>query len=71
MPRSNEKNIDPRRVRAALLLAKTSVPQIAKNRGCGVSSLYAVLGGARPGKDPKIQKAVADMELIVREVLCA
>lgn len=71
MPRSNQKKIDPRRVRAALLIAKTSVPQIAKNRGCGVSSLYAVLDGRRPGRDPKIKQAVGDMELIVKGVLCA
>lgn len=66
-----QKNFDPRRVRAALMLAKTSVPQIAKHRGCGVSSLYAVLDGKRPGRDPKIKRAVADMDQIVREVLCA
>lgn len=71
MPRSNQNNFDPRRVRAALLLAKTSVPQIAKRRGIGVSTLYAVLDGRRPGRDPKVRKAVGDMEQIVKGVLCA
>ena len=71
MSRSNQKKLDPLRIRAALLLAKTSVPQIAKNRGCGVSSLYAVLDGKRPGRDANIKQAVGDMERIVREVLCA
>jgi hypothetical protein len=69
--RSIPKKIDPRRVRAALLLAKTSVPQIAKQRGCAVSSLYAVLDGRRPGRSANIRQAVVDMEQIVKGVLCA
>ena len=68
---SKQKRIDPHRIRGALVLVKSSVPKIARKHGCNVKTLYAVLDGDRPGHDPKIRKAVADMEEIARGVLSA
>lgn len=63
--------MNPHRVQGALRMARTSIPKIAKDRGCGVSTLYAVFDGKRPGKSPQIRAAVADIERIIREVACA
>lgn len=70
MPPSKQKT-DPRRVMGALTIVKLSVPKIAQQYGCKDKILYAVLNGSRPGRDPKVQRAVAAMEEITRRVLCA
>ena len=58
-----------RRVRAALLLRKASVPQIARKHGVSDKTCYAVLDGKRPGHDPKVKKAVAEMRRTAAEAL--
>lgn len=63
--------LNPRRVRAALLICKTSVPELARKHRVSQNTLYAVLNGTRPGRAPEVQKAVAEMDRIVREVACA
>ena len=71
MTRSNQDKITPHRIRAALTLAKTSVPQIARKHGCKDKTLYAVIHGDRPGRDPKVRQAIADIEVIMKGVLYA
>lgn len=63
--------MNPLRVRGALLMAKQSVPKIARRHGCSDKTLYAVIEGHRPGHDPKVQAAIADIEQIMRGVLSA
>jgi hypothetical protein len=70
-PSKQKKRIEPYRIRGALTLVKSSVPKIALKHDCNVKTLYAVLDGARPGNDPKIRKAIAEMEEIARGVLSA
>jgi len=67
----SKQKVDPRRIRAALTLTKSSVPKIARAYGCSDKTLYAVLDGARPGNNKNVRKAVAFMEQLVGEVLSA
>lgn len=57
----------PQRLRAALTLTKLSVPKIAQRHGVPDKTLYAVISGARPGRDPKVQAAVKEMEQLAEK----
>lgn len=67
MPSSTK--FPPSRIRAALTLRKTSVPQIARKHRVNVKTCYAVLDGTRPGKCKRMQAAVEEMHRITREAL--
>lgn len=54
------------RLRAALTLMKLSVPMIARQHGVSEQTLYAVIRGARPGREAKVRAAVEDMEQIAQ-----
>jgi transposase-like protein len=56
------------RIRAALLLRKTSVSQIARKHGVSDKTCYAVLAGNRPGREPGVKKAIAEMRRITAAV---
>lgn len=58
MSKSTAKPTD--RIRAALVLRSMSVPKLARKHGVSDKTLYAVLSGERPGKCPKVQRAVAE-----------
>lgn len=63
--------MNPHRVQGALKMARHSVPKIARANKVPVSTLYAVIDGARPGRDPKVQRSIRQIEAIMKEVLCA
>ena len=59
MPKSTR---NTRKLRARLLLAGTSVPQIARKHGAAVPTVYAVLNGTRPGtRTPAVQRALEEI----------
>jgi lambda repressor-like predicted transcriptional regulator len=57
----SKSNLKPtHRILAALTLHKLSVPKLAKKHGVSDKTLYAALSGARPGKDERVKRAVAE-----------
>jgi transposase-like protein len=43
-----------------LTLQNLSVRKLAQKHGVNDKTLYAALNGSRPGKDPKVESAVAE-----------
>lgn len=57
------------RIRAALTLRSLSIPIIARKHDASYKTCYAVLRGHRPGNNPKVKSAVAEMRAVAAEVL--
>jgi predicted transcriptional regulator len=67
VPPSNANSSPGHKLRAALTLLKLSVPKIAKRHKVPAPTLYAVLRGARPGKNKRVRSAIAEMEALAQE----